>query len=41
VRASAVSTRIALLFQQAGQRSMFKVGDDPTLAAAIARIQST
>lgn len=40
VRASAVSTRIALLFQRAGQRSMFKVGEDPTLAAAIARIES-
>lgn len=41
VRASAVSTRIALLFQRAGQRSTFKVGDDPTLAAALRRIQST
>lgn len=41
VRASAVSTRIALLFQRAGQRSMFKVGEDPTLAAALRRIQST
>lgn len=41
VRASAVSTRIALLFQLAGQRSMFKVGEDPTLAAALRRIQST
>lgn len=41
VRASAVSTRIALLFERAGQRSMFKVGQDPTLAAAVARIEST
>ncbi len=38
VRASAISTRIAILFQQAGQRSMFKLGQDPTLAAALARI---
>lgn len=40
VRAAAVSTRIALLFERAGQRSMFKVGQDPTLAAAVARIAS-
>ena len=40
VRASAVSTRIALLFERAGQRSMFKVGQDPTLAAARRRIES-
>jgi len=40
VRASAVSTRIALLFERAGQRSMFKVGQDPTLAAALRRIES-
>jgi aminoglycoside phosphotransferase (APT) family kinase protein len=39
VRASAVSTRIALLFQRAGQRSMFEPGRDPTLAAAVARIR--
>ena len=38
VRASAVSTRIAVLFQRDGQRSMFKAGEDPTLAAALARI---
>jgi aminoglycoside phosphotransferase (APT) family kinase protein len=38
-RASAISTRIALLHQRAGQRSMFKVGEDPTLAAAVARIE--
>jgi aminoglycoside phosphotransferase (APT) family kinase protein len=38
VRASAISTRIAVLFERAGQPSMFKVGDDPTLAAAVARI---
>ena len=40
VRASAVSTRIALLFERAGQRSMFRVGEDPTLAAALARIDA-
>lgn len=40
VRASAVSTRIAILFQRAGQRSMFKLGQDPTLAAALARIEA-
>lgn len=40
VRASAVSTRIALLHQRAGQRSMFKVGEDPTLAAAVTRIEA-
>lgn len=34
-RASAISTRIAVLHQRAGQRSMFKVGEDPTLAAAL------
>lgn len=39
VRASAVSTRIALLFERAGQPSMFAVGRDPTLAAAVARIE--
>jgi aminoglycoside phosphotransferase (APT) family kinase protein len=40
VRASAVSTRIALLFARAGRRSMFAPGHDPTLAAAVARISS-
>lgn len=40
VRASAVSTRIALLFERAGQRSMFRVGEDPTLAAATKRIDA-
>jgi aminoglycoside phosphotransferase (APT) family kinase protein len=40
VRASAVSTRIAILFERAGQRSMFKLGQDPTLAAAVARIEA-
>lgn len=39
VRASAISTRIALLFQRAGQQSMFNVGADPTLAAAVERIE--
>jgi aminoglycoside phosphotransferase (APT) family kinase protein len=38
VRASAVSTRIAILFERAGQASMFKIGQDPTLAAALTRI---
>lgn len=38
VRASAVSTRIGVLLERNGQRSMFKVGQDPTLAAALARI---
>lgn len=37
-RASAISTRIAVLHRRAGQRSMFKIGEDPTLAAAVARI---
>jgi aminoglycoside phosphotransferase (APT) family kinase protein len=38
VRASAVSTRIAILFERSGQETMFKVGEDPTLAAAVRRI---
>lgn len=37
-RASAISTRIAVLHERAGQRSMFKVGEDPTLAAALVRL---
>ena len=40
VRASAVSTRIALLFERAGERSMFKAGEDPSLQAARARIEA-
>ena len=40
VRASAVSTRIATLFARAGQRSMFEIGADPTLAEAVRRIES-
>ena len=40
VRAAAISTRLALLFQRAGRRSMFRIGEDPTLAAAVARIES-
>jgi aminoglycoside phosphotransferase (APT) family kinase protein len=40
VRASAVSTRLAVLFERAGQRSRFRVGEDPTLAAALRRISS-
>jgi aminoglycoside phosphotransferase (APT) family kinase protein len=34
-RASAISTRIAVLQTRAGQRPMFEVGHDPTLAAAL------
>ena len=30
VRASAVATRLAVLFERAGQRSMFRIGEDPT-----------
>lgn len=33
-RASAVSTRIATLQQRSGGRSMFRIGEDPALAAA-------
>jgi aminoglycoside phosphotransferase (APT) family kinase protein len=35
VRASAISTRIAILHQRAGQESMFQIGQDPTLAKAL------
>jgi aminoglycoside phosphotransferase (APT) family kinase protein len=34
-RASAISTRIAILHQRAGQESMFRVGEDPTLTTAL------
>jgi len=34
-RASAIATRISLLQTRAGQRPMFRVGEDPTLAAAV------
>ena len=37
-RASAVATRIAILQERAGQRPMFTVGADPTLAAALAKL---
>ena len=40
VRASAIANRIAVLFERAGQRSMFPVGQDPTLKAAVARIDA-
>jgi aminoglycoside phosphotransferase (APT) family kinase protein len=40
VRAAAVATRLAVLFERAGQRSMFRIGQDPTLAAAVARIDA-
>ena len=33
-------TRIAILFERSGQETMFKVGEDPTLAAAVARISA-
>ncbi len=38
MRASAIATRITLLQERAGERPMFRVGKDPTLAAAVARI---
>jgi len=38
VRAAAIATRIAALHEKAGRRSMFKVGHDPALAAALDRI---
>jgi aminoglycoside phosphotransferase (APT) family kinase protein len=38
VRASAIQTRITILFERAGRRPMFAVGEDPTLAAVTARI---
>jgi hypothetical protein len=41
VRASAVSTRIALLFERTGRETMFRAGADPSLAAALARIETT
>jgi aminoglycoside phosphotransferase (APT) family kinase protein len=39
-RASAISTRIAILHERAGQESMFKVGADPTLAAALTKLDA-
>jgi aminoglycoside phosphotransferase (APT) family kinase protein len=39
VRASAIANRIAVLFERAGQRSMFPVGQDATLKAAVKRIE--
>lgn len=41
LRASAISTRLAILHERAGQKSMFKVGKDPTLAAALSRIDAS
>lgn len=41
VRATAVSTRIAILFERAGQRSMFKPGEGPTMDAALALIDAS
>jgi len=38
VRSAAIATRIAKLHEKAGRRSMFKVGHDPSLAAALERI---
>ena len=40
VRASAISTRIAVLFGRAGERTRFSIDRDPTLAAAEARIEA-
>jgi aminoglycoside phosphotransferase (APT) family kinase protein len=40
VRASCVSTRIALLLDRAGRRSIFKIGQDPALCAAVQRIEA-
>ena len=40
VRASAVSTRIAVLNQRAGKKCMFRIGDDPTLAYAQRKISA-
>lgn len=37
-RASAIATRITVLYERAGQRAMFRVGEDPTLAAAVAKL---
>lgn len=37
-RASAISTRIAQLDAAAGKKSLFKVGEDPTLKAALTRV---
>jgi aminoglycoside phosphotransferase (APT) family kinase protein len=39
MRASAIATRIAVLQKRAGQRPMFEVGHDPTLAAALHRLE--
>jgi len=39
VRAAAIATRIAALHEKAGRPSMFKVGHDPSLAAALDRIR--
>jgi len=38
VRASAVSSRIAILFERDGRPSVFRSGEDPTYVAATARI---
>jgi aminoglycoside phosphotransferase (APT) family kinase protein len=39
MRASAIAARIAVLQTRAGQRPMFEVGQDPTLAAALRRLE--
>ncbi len=39
-RASAISTRISILFARAGQASMFAAGADPTLAAAVRAVEA-
>jgi len=40
-RASAIGTRISVLQQRAGQRPMFAVGRDPTIIAALERIEAS
>jgi aminoglycoside phosphotransferase (APT) family kinase protein len=39
IRAAAIATRIAVLHEKAGRRSTFRVGHDPSLAAALKRIR--
>jgi aminoglycoside phosphotransferase (APT) family kinase protein len=39
MRASAIAARISVLQTRAGQRPMFEVGKDPTLAAALRRLE--
>ncbi len=39
-RASAIATRIVVLSRAAGEKPMFRIGEDPTLKAALARISA-